>query len=91
MTDEEWERTFKEQKPPPHPADDPHGRTYRILKHDILSLFIPQKPLLEFSSHVDICIIGGGIVGSAIAYMIKERTPREALKVMVIEKDPTVR
>lgn len=50
-----------------------------------------QKPLLDFNTHVDILIIGGGVIGSMIAYYFKERTPRQALKVMVIEKDPSVR
>lgn len=63
----------------------------RVLKHDFKSVVDKtQAPLQQFQSHVDLLIIGGGCIGSAIAYMFKERTPREALKVMIVEKDPSV-
>lgn len=45
----------------------------------------------DISRHIDVAIIGGGVMGSAIAYFLKERIPRDGLSVMVIEKDPTVR
>ena len=71
--------------------EHPFKRTARILKHDLNSLWVNnQPPLQEFSSHCDICIIGGGIIGSSIAYWLKQRIPRKALSVVVIEKDPTV-
>ena len=38
---------------------------------------------------VDIAIVGGGVIGSAIAYHLLARDPR--LSVMVIERDPTYR
>lgn len=37
----------------------------------------------------DIVILGGGIIGSAIAYFIKNRV-QNSLSVTVIERDPTV-
>lgn len=79
---------------PPKPWEvDPVGRTVNILKHDLQSLYKKDlKPLLEFSSHVDYLIVGGGIVGSCLAYMISERCAirPSGLKLMIIEKDPTV-
>ncbi|PSN57396.1 hypothetical protein C0J52_02879 [Blattella germanica] len=42
-----------------------------------------------FPEHCDIAIIGGGAMGSSIAYWLKQRAPN-ALSVTVIERDPLV-
>jgi hypothetical protein len=42
-----------------------------------------------FPEHCDIAIIGGGAMGSSIAYWLKQRAPN-AVTVTVIEKDPSV-
>lgn len=42
-----------------------------------------------FPEHNDIVIIGGGAIGSSIAYWLKQRAPN-ALTITVIEKDPSV-
>jgi len=57
---------------PPIPLENPVKRTLRILGHDLKSIVDPyQPPLQEFSSHTDICIIGGGVMGSSIAYWVR--------------------
>ncbi|OWA50008.1 FAD-dependent oxidoreductase domain-containing protein 1 [Hypsibius exemplaris] len=41
-----------------------------------------------FPNFCDILIIGGGIMGSAVAYYMKERVP-ESFTIVVVEKDPS--
>lgn len=43
----------------------------------------------EFQTHCDVVIIGGGGVGSSVAYWLKEKA-RDGLNVVVVERDPTV-
>lgn len=41
--------------------------------------------------HADIVIIGGGVIGWSVAYWLKRRLmSRDALRVVLVEKDPTV-
>lgn len=46
--------------------------------------------LIECPNHVDIVIIGGGAMGSSIAYWLKEMSGEHGLRILVVEKDPTV-
>ncbi|XP_054002165.1 FAD-dependent oxidoreductase domain-containing protein 1 isoform X1 [Hylaeus anthracinus] len=46
-----------------------------------------RTPLI--SSECDIVIIGGGVIGSSIAYWLKNRVYDKEMKVIVVEKDPT--
>lgn len=42
-----------------------------------------------FPNHTDVVIIGGGAIGLATAYFLKQRVPKD-FEITVIEKDPTV-
>jgi len=43
-----------------------------------------------FPNEVDVVIIGGGLIGSSIAYFLKQ-TVLDGLKIVVIDRDPNVR
>lgn len=78
--------------------ENPFNRTVRILKDDVKkmkSFFTPLKPSnvrrgnTFISEHCDIVIIGGGVVGSSIAFWLRNRV-YEGANVIVVEKDPSV-
>lgn len=56
---------------------------------DIRDFAIKQTETTEFQTHCDVLIIGGGGIGSSIAYWLKKRA-FSGLNVVVLEKDPTV-
>nr|XP_022902275.1 FAD-dependent oxidoreductase domain-containing protein 1 [Onthophagus taurus] len=76
--------------------ENPLSRTWRILKDDFR-----RKPAkfndanqvggLDniFPRHVDILVVGGGAIGTSIAYWIKEKSGLKGVNLAVIEKDPT--
>ncbi|XP_060536227.1 FAD-dependent oxidoreductase domain-containing protein 1-like [Cylas formicarius] len=76
-------------------TENPILRTFRIL--GTLKRKRPKESSPKFSilpqdlcpTDVDIAIIGGGAIGSSIAYWLKEKTNETALNIVVIEKDPT--
>lgn len=43
----------------------------------------------DFQTHCDVLVIGGGGLGSSVAYWLKEKA-RDGLNVVVVEKDETV-
>ncbi|KAJ8958813.1 hypothetical protein NQ318_019573 [Aromia moschata] len=63
--------------------ENPIWRTIRVLTNDIA----PKKQKNE--EYVTGFIEGGGAIGSSIAYWLKEKTNFHALRIVVIEKDPT--
>lgn len=70
---------------------NPISRTLKIIGNDIKlgTKYNSDIPLDRFPRYCDVAVIGGGAMGSSIAYWLKERT-RKGLNVVVIEKDPTV-
>lgn len=67
------------------------SKTYRMLKDEISrfskgQFTLPPDKIPKYSEYV---VIGGGIVGSAIAYSMKQRAP-DSFDLMVIERDPKV-
>lgn len=55
----------------------------------ISSLFSKDGRPENLPQHCDVLIIGGGCMGSSIAYWLKQRA-LEGLRIVVVEKDPTV-
>lgn len=67
------------------------GDDFNVVKRIVLNQRIDDI-LMEkhFPKHVDVLVIGGGAIGSSVAYWLKERTRRNGLSVAVVEKDPSV-
>lgn len=75
-----------------HPVD----RCKRFLKRDIDSVVkVISSPFANhedgnvYPKTVDILIVGGGVIGSSIAYWIQNKC-RDGLSIAVVEKDPLV-
>ncbi|GAB6024594.1 hypothetical protein CHUAL_009742 [Chamberlinius hualienensis] len=86
---------------PDNPIDDsntgqpnpkyPFRRAAKIIANDFKNMAKGKFYVRDdevFPSYCDVVIIGGGIIGSSIAYFLKQRTGME-LEVVVLEKDPT--
>ncbi|XP_022820540.1 FAD-dependent oxidoreductase domain-containing protein 1-like [Spodoptera litura] len=67
-------------------AKNPVEKTLNIIAKDIPSYFGSKDNSILYPEHTDIVIIGGGFIGSAIAYWLKKRAA-DGLSVVVLEKD----
>ncbi|XP_022205180.2 FAD-dependent oxidoreductase domain-containing protein 1 isoform X1 [Nilaparvata lugens] len=81
------------------PPENPLHRVGKMIKSSFKEMFDNlNDPDGEYStgnnklfpSHCDVVIIGGGGIGSSIAYWLKQRA-KSGLKVVVVERDPTYR
>lgn len=80
------------------PPQNPLQRTWKTIKADLtkgvqrindpFKDYHPDSNL--FPEHCDILIVGGGIMGSSIAYWLKQRA-LDGLRVVVLERDTTVK
>lgn len=69
-------------------TDDSKQKKY-TMPLDKLDAFIENREDIRlFQTHCDVLIIGGGGMGSAIAYYLKQKA-QHGLNVVVLEKDPT--
>lgn len=76
--------------------ENPLERCKRFVKRDINQIVqIVNDPFNEyqddkiFPKTVDILIVGGGVIGSSIAYWLQNKC-RDGLKIAVLEKDLSV-
>ncbi|KAJ8729517.1 hypothetical protein PYW08_001098 [Mythimna loreyi] len=67
---------------------NPFEKTMKVLANDMPSFLGSKDKSSMYPEHADVVIIGGGFIGSAIAYWLKKRTG-EGLTVVVLEKDFT--
>lgn len=70
-------------------SKNPFARSWNVLSNDVSAFFGGKKNAPIYPEHVDVVIIGGGYIGSSVAYWLKTRTA-EGLSVMVLEKDLSV-
>ncbi|GJQ83828.1 hypothetical protein Trydic_g5686 [Trypoxylus dichotomus] len=73
---------------------NPLWRTFNVIRNDFRLIRNPnaflKSGLIEpFPKYVDILVIGGGAIGSSIAYWLKEKSGLRGVKLAVLEKDPT--
>ncbi|XP_063838810.1 FAD-dependent oxidoreductase domain-containing protein 1 [Ostrinia nubilalis] len=89
----QFTKTFKSIKPEirfrcfANEDRNPFVKSWDVLKSDV-SVFLGRSKPSMYPKHVDVVIIGGGFIGSSIAYWLKTKT-REGLSVLVLEKDVT--
>lgn len=67
------------------PIKDPLERSWDILRGSKKTKFLKE----DFDAFYDIAIIGGGAIGSCVAYFLANRVYKQH-KICVIERDPTV-
>lgn len=87
--------TDEKRKLKPPPPLDPVRRTNKIMVDDFkripkhLGIVPTDESDYIFPTHCDVLIIGGGAIGSSVAFWLREQA-REGLRIVVLEKDPTV-
>lgn len=70
-------------------AKDPLKKTLDILYNDMPAFLRSKDKMTVYPEHADVVVIGGGFIGSAVAYWLKSRAGI-GLSVVVLEKDFSV-
>ncbi|XP_055338536.1 FAD-dependent oxidoreductase domain-containing protein 1-like [Paramacrobiotus metropolitanus] len=101
IEEEEWRRRRRYVPPDPVLDEGSWKRASTVMRWDMANMYdllrgkapYGHDARVEgqiFPQFCDICVIGGGIMGSLIAYFIKQRCVGEKnLRVVVVEKDPS--
>lgn len=90
-----WERLYRSAKVPfsyrrySKETKNPFTRTWSVLSKEVPVFLGLNKKEVVFPEHADVVIIGGGFIGSAVAYWLKMKAG-DGLAVVVIENDPMV-
>lgn len=90
------QRTFSshDDKPPVPviPRAGSHRSPWEVLKEEFRALkqgnFTSESSNVKVPRESDILIIGGGLIGSSVAYWLKQRNPK-ALSITIVERDPS--
>ncbi len=72
------------------PGVDDYKDPWYLLKQEAKAAMEGKEmPAVPVPRETDICIIGGGAIGSSVAYWLKQRNP-VGFNCTVVERDPTV-
>ncbi|KAI8427720.1 hypothetical protein MSG28_002156 [Choristoneura fumiferana] len=83
-----FRRSFSQYRCLRSQSKNPFKRTWGILAEEFpIMLGLNKKPQ-HYPEHADVVIIGGGFIGSSVAYWLKTKASH-GLSVVVIEKDLT--
>ncbi|GFO49573.1 FAD-dependent oxidoreductase domain-containing protein 1 [Plakobranchus ocellatus] len=69
------------------PRAGKYRSAWKILKEEVEGIGTMKPPGMEIPRECDVLIVGGGVIGSAVAYWIKERNPKGS-NVVIVERDP---
>ncbi|XP_063972151.1 FAD-dependent oxidoreductase domain-containing protein 1-like [Diachasmimorpha longicaudata] len=95
-TDENYWETDVEPEDPISRTARVMGKQMREIKQKAMFWKEPMNVNIDewdidstyYPSHVDVVVVGGGAIGSSVAYWLKQMS-NGALSVVVVEKDPT--
>ncbi|XP_059151818.1 FAD-dependent oxidoreductase domain-containing protein 1-like isoform X2 [Physella acuta] len=69
------------------PAAGKYRSAWKILHEEMEGIKTMKPPGTKVPREADVLIVGGGVIGSSVAYWIKQRNPKGS-NVVVVERDP---